>query len=68
MAKKLMADGKISLGDFPLLLQLLNKHQVLNDAVKGIDVVLLEAKNLDADEAKQIVAALFGAIAEIKNA
>lgn len=68
LAKRLMADGKISLGDFPLLLALLNKNQVLNDAVKGIDTALLEVKELDADEAKQLVAAMFQAVADIKNA
>ena len=68
LAKKAMADGKISISDFPLLMQLLTKHQMLNDAIKDIKLVPTEVKNLSGDEAALIVGKVYSIFSEIKNA
>ena len=68
LAKKAMADGKISISDFPLLMQLLSKHQMLNDAIKDIKLVPTEVKNLSGDEATLIVGKVYSIFSEIKNA
>ena len=62
--KKVMADGKVSFDDLPVLLGLMSKVATVTAAVEGADQVVEEAKDFSAEEINQIV----GKVVEIVNA
>lgn len=66
--KKIFADGKVSIADLPVALELLAQFGTLNAAVAGADQVIPEMKDLSADEANQIVAKVLEIVAVIKAA
>lgn len=53
--KKITADGKVNLADFPILMEVLAKFGVLNAAYQGLGEAVLEGKDLSMDEAQAIV-------------
>lgn len=67
-AKKVLADGKVSLADLPVVLGLLQKFSVLNAAVQGVDEVVSEAKDLSSDEATLVIAKVLELVAAAKAA
>lgn len=62
--RKALEDHKINGKDLPLLLDLAKEHQVLVDAVVDVDEVIKEIKDLDGEEAKQLLAELMAAFAK----
>lgn len=66
LAKKALADGKIDLADLGLLAEVLAKQQVLMDAAQGLDLLDDEIKNLNLDEAMEVISALVAALKEIR--
>jgi hypothetical protein len=66
--KKVLADGKVSVGDLPVLVEVLGKFSVLVDSVQGLDQVPAEFKDLSADEANQLLAKVLELITVIKSA
>lgn len=66
--RAVMKDGKISVADLAVVPKLLEQQQVLVAAFMGLGELKDEVKNVSGDEAVQIVAALFAAAKEIKEA
>lgn len=66
--KKVMADGKVDFSDFPVVLELLKQYATLVEAVKGLDQVPAEVKDLSADEAQVILAKVVEIVAALKAA
>lgn len=66
--RAVMKDGKISVADLAVVPKLLEQQQVLVAAFLGLGELKDEVKNVSGDEAVQIVAALFAAAKEIKEA
>jgi hypothetical protein len=54
--KKVLADGKISIGDVGVIFDLLKQFPVLNAGVQGADQILPELKDVDSGEAEQLMA------------
>lgn len=54
--KKVLADGKVSIGDIGTLLDLMKKFPVVNAGIQGAELVPVEIKDLDAEEAELLVA------------
>jgi len=54
--KKVLADGKVGLGDIGVVFELLRQLSVLNAGVQGADQVPVELKDLDPAEAEALVA------------
>jgi len=67
-AKAILADGKINLADLPVAMALLSQLGVLGAAVKGLDQVPAELKDLDAAELEQIGAKILELVAVIRGA
>ena len=66
--KKIMKDGKIDLADVQHVGELVRKHEVLVEAVKGADQIPAELKDLSLEELQQIGAAAVAAYAKFKGA
>lgn len=67
-AKKVLADGKVNALDLPVLMELIAKVDVLASAVKGVEQIPAEAKDINLDEAKELVAAVLALVAAVKAA
>lgn len=67
-AKKILADGKLSLSDLPVALELLQKFSVLSAAVQGAGEIVGEVKDISGDEANQIIAKVLEITAAAKAA
>lgn len=66
-AKQALKDG-LDAGDFPKLLEIIKKYQVLVDAVDNIGEVIEEAKDIDSQEAVVVVLKAFEVVKAIKEA
>ena len=66
--KKVGADGKVNFSDLPTLIGQLQKGSVYVDAVAGVDQIPSEAKDLDSNEAKQILEEVLKIAASVKAA
>lgn len=67
-AKKITKDGKIGLDDLVHLVDLVKESDKLVAAVSGVGDLDDEAKNLDQAEIMELIALLYGAAKEIKEA
>lgn len=67
-AKKISKDGKVDLSDLAHVVELVKESDKLIQAVKGLDQIDDEVKNLDQAEAMEILAKLFAAAKNIKEA
>lgn len=65
--KAILADGKVSVADLPVLMGLVADAQKIVDAVQGIEGVMAEAKDLDEAEALAIVSKVFEVVKAIKG-
>lgn len=54
------------LSDIVKLIDLAKNHKVLVDAIKGLDQVVVEAKDLKVDEISQIAAKVLELVARVK--
>jgi hypothetical protein len=68
VTKKVTADGKVNGEDIKHGLEIVTNAQVLIEAVKDIDLIDDEMKDLDEAELIQLGTATFMAIKAIKNA
>lgn len=66
--KKVLADGKVSLTDLPVLIEVFQNYQVLVDAVQGADQIPNEVKDLDGTEAQEVLAKVLEVANAIKAA
>jgi hypothetical protein len=66
--KKVMADGKVSLADLPVLMSLLQKFSVLSAAAEGAGEITKEVKDLSAEEAQTLLAKVLEVTAAAKAA
>lgn len=66
-AKQALKNG-LDVNDLPKLLELVKKYQVLIDAVDNIAEVVDEAKDIDSQEAVQVVLKAFQVAKSIKEA
>jgi hypothetical protein len=66
--KKVMADGKVSLADLPVAMELLKQMSVLNAAVQGASEVVAEAKDISGPEVDELVAKVLEVFAAVKAA
>ena len=66
-AKQALKDG-LDVNDLPKLLELVKKYQVLIDAVDNIGEVIEEARDIDSQEAVQVVLKAFQVAKSIKEA
>ncbi len=55
---EVLADGKLSSKDIKPVVEVVKQYQVIVDAVKGVDLVIPEVKDLDTIELAQIGAAV----------
>lgn len=54
--RKVLADGKISTGDVGVIFDLLRQLPALNAGLQGVDLVPVEVKDIDAQEAEKLIA------------
>lgn len=66
--KKVMADGKISLADLGVAMDLLRQLPAMNAAIQDIAEVVPEAKDLSAEEIDQLIAKILEVVAAVKAA
>jgi len=66
-AKKIAKDG-VSLADLPEALELLKKVDVLVEAVKGVDAIGEEVKDLSQEELIELGLKVFSVVKAIKEA
>jgi hypothetical protein len=66
-AKKIAKDG-VSLADLPEALELIKKIDILVEAVKGVDGIDEEVKDLDQAELVELGVAVFDIVKAIKGA
>lgn len=66
--KKVFADGKVSIADLPVAMELLGQLGTLTAAIQGVDQILVEAKDLSAEEINALVAKVFEVVAAYKAA
>lgn len=66
--KKVLADGKVSIADLPVAMELLGQLGVLTSAIQGVDQILTEAKDLSPEEINTLVAKVFEVVAAFKAA
>ena len=57
--KKVYEDKKVSIGDLPVFIELLSKYDKISEGFKGLDEIDEEIKDLDEEEAKELVALIF---------
>lgn len=67
-AKKVMADGKISVADLPVVIAMLPQVSTLVKAVEGIDQLPSEAKDLSVAEIEELIGAVLAMIEEVRKA
>lgn len=65
-AKKIMADKKVNVADLPAVMELVQKSNVLVEAITGYQSIPAEVKDLDATEAQAIVAEIYALVKEVK--
>lgn len=65
---KIAADKKIGADDIAHVVELAKSFDVLTDAFKGIDLAIIEAKDLDSTEILLIVTKLIEAVKNIEAA
>lgn len=61
--KGALADGKIDLSDLKHVVELGKEHQVLVDAIQGVNEVPAELKDLDKEELLEILMLVYKEIA-----
>jgi len=66
--KKISADGKVSVADLVHLVDIFKNYDVLSLAVQDAGEVVKEIKDLDSEEANQILAKVFEIVASFKAA
>lgn len=54
--RKVLADGKISTGDVDVIFDLLRQLPALNAGLQGVELVPVEVKDIDAQEAEKLIA------------
>jgi len=67
-ASKIMQDGKINAKDLGAVIELAKKSDELLEGFKGLDKALEEAKNIDQEEAIQIVVKVISIVKAVKAA
>lgn len=67
-AKKVLADGTVSLADLPVAMNLFSQIGDLTKAIQGASEVPAELKDLSADELNQIGVAVLEIVAAVKAA
>lgn len=65
-ASKVMEDGKVSLGDLPVLLGLLKEVGTLKAGAEGVDSIPKEIKDLSAEEAALLLNKVYEVIGAFK--
>lgn len=65
-AKKVLADGTVSLSDLPVAVELLSQLGELTQAVQGVGDVPSEVTDLTSDEINVLVAKVLEIVAAIK--
>jgi hypothetical protein len=66
--KKIMADGKVSFADLPVLFDLMQQAGILTAAFQGLNDVPAEVKDLTAEEANQLLAKVLEVVAGLRAA
>lgn len=66
LGKLVMKDGKVDLNDLALLGKLLEKQAAIVDGFTGLSELQDELKNINLDEALEVVTALVNAAKEVK--
>jgi hypothetical protein len=66
--KKVTADKKVDLNDLPAIMELLMKVPAIVDAFKQVSDVWLEVKDVDVDEAIQLIVKINAKVKEIEAA
>lgn len=64
--KKIVEDGKVSLKDLPLLLELVKKLPMLKAGVDGVDQVPKEIKSLTQEEVQALLAKVYEIVGVLK--
>jgi len=64
--KKVLADGKLGLGDIGVIFSILQQFPTLNAGIQGANLVPVEIKDLDADESAVLVAKALEIVAIFK--
>lgn len=67
-AKKVLKDGQVTVADLPVAVEVVTHADVLVKAVEGLGEIPAEVKDIDAEEAKAILAEVFKVFAAIKAA
>jgi hypothetical protein len=65
---KVFADGKVNPTDLAIIVDLAKQYDILAAAVKGLDKVPAEIKDIDNAEAIILVSKVFEIVTAIKNA
>lgn len=68
VAKAVQKDGKVDFTDLSHVIDLAKKSSVLVEAVKGIDKVPEEIKNLSKEELLEVVMLVYKKISEVESA
>ena len=66
--KKVMKDGKVDLSDSSVVIELGMQFPVIMAAIEGIGQIPAEAKDIDAQEAIEIVQALYAGVKKVQEA
>jgi hypothetical protein len=66
--KQVFADGKVNLADLPAAMGLLTQFAMLAEAVKGVDQIPTEAKDLSMEEANMLIAKILEVVNVFKAA
>lgn len=64
--KKVLADGKISIGDVGVIFDLLKQLPVLNAGLQGAEQIPAELKDIDAEESALLMAKALEIVALFK--
>lgn len=67
-AKKVLADGAVTLGDLPVAVSLLGQLGTLTSAIQGVSDIPTELKDLSADEINELVSTVLEMVAAVKAA
>jgi hypothetical protein len=66
--KKILADGKVSILDLPVAMDLLGKLSQVTVAIEGAEQIPAEIKDLSVEETQELVAKVFAVLAAVKAA
>lgn len=66
--KQVLADGKVSVADLPVVMSLLTSVGVLAAAVQGAGEIKAEAKDLSAEELQQLAAKVLDIVNAVRAA